>query len=94
MCASSGVQVFAKVEVNGENAHPLFSWLKEKTSADSVKQAPWAKAKPGHERDAQWNFSKWLLFRGVPVKRFDFDVEPKDLAGEIDALLQRDKAEL
>ena len=50
--------VFAKVEsVNGDDAHPLFDYLKQMTSADPVAQAPWAKAPAGRERDVQWNFS-------------------------------------
>ncbi|MFN9938881.1 MAG: hypothetical protein ACK56I_05340, partial [bacterium] len=48
---------FAKVNVNGADAHPLFTWLKENaegTIVDAVK----------------WNFTKFLVVDGVPVKRY------------------------
>jgi glutathione peroxidase-family protein len=48
---------FAKVNVNGADAHPLFAWLKENaegTLVDAVK----------------WNFTKFLVVDGVPVKRY------------------------
>lgn len=107
--------VFAKVEVNGPDSHPLFDYLKDMTSADPVGLASWAKPSPGRERDVQWNFSstrarsvqtpprpecrspahsprardarpyaEFLCVNGVPVKRFDFDVEPSALVGEIE----------
>lgn len=85
--------MFAKTDVNGPNAHPLFSWIKEQTN-DKVALAPWAKTGPGQERDVQWNFSKFLCYRGVPVKRFDFSVEPHEIVVDIEALLRRDKEEL
>lgn len=51
-------QMFSKVNVNGESAHPLFTYLKSElkgTLGDAVK----------------WNFTKFLLDRnGKPVKRF------------------------
>lgn len=49
--------VFAKTDVNGPSAHPLFDYLKEMTSADPVGLASWAPAAAGRERDVQWNFS-------------------------------------
>lgn len=81
--------MLAKVDVNGPTAHPLFAYLKERTSGDAVAPAPWARKGPGEERDVQWNFSKFLAFKGVPVKRFDFSVEPATLAAEIQALIDK-----
>lgn len=67
--------LFGKIDVNGENADPLYQWLKRET--------------PGSEgRDIEWNFAKFLLDRkGVPVKRFGDKVEPADIASDIEALL-------
>ncbi|KAJ1630705.1 thioredoxin-like protein [Pavlovales sp. CCMP2436] len=80
--------VLGKVEVNGASAHPLFSYLKEKTDG-AVAPAPWAKSGPGQERDVQWNFSKFLCdSEGVPIKRYDFSVEPSALVPDIEAAIK------
>ena len=48
-----------KVEINGENAHPLFQQLTAVPDAE------------GTAGDAQWNFEKWLLDgQGDVVARF------------------------
>ncbi|XP_050680539.1 juvenile hormone epoxide hydrolase-like [Leptidea sinapis] len=63
--------VFQKIEVNGENAHPLWKYLKQVQSGtfgDFVK----------------WNFSKFIVDKnGVPVERFGPNVDPIDLEPEI-----------
>jgi glutathione peroxidase len=43
--------LFAKIEVNGDGAHPLYTWLKSET--------------PGTEQGAEigWNFTKFLVGR-------------------------------
>lgn len=57
--------LFAKVDVNGENAHPLFRRL---TAAD----APFEDRGP-----VKWNFEKFLIGRGgVPIARFRSRVAP------------------
>ncbi|XP_046972681.1 juvenile hormone epoxide hydrolase-like [Vanessa cardui] len=64
-----GVQfdVFEKIEVNGENTHPLWTFLKRTQSGtfgDFIK----------------WNFSKFIIDKnGVPVERFAPNVNPLDL---------------
>lgn len=59
--------MFAKVEVNGEQAHPLFVWLK--------------KSLPGMLGDGiKWNFTKFLIGRdGTPLERFAPLTKPEDL---------------
>ncbi|CAB4062463.1 GPX4 [Lepeophtheirus salmonis] len=58
--AKYGVEfdMFAKIDVNGGNAHPLFNYLKEKqggTLGNFIK----------------WNFTKFVVDKkGVPVARF------------------------
>jgi glutathione peroxidase len=56
--------MMAKVSVKGDDIHPLFRWLTEKSPL------------PG---EIKWNFSKFLLDkRGRLVARFPSEVEPLD----------------
>ena len=67
--------VFARIEVNGANAHPLYAWLKREKSGllgGAIK----------------WNFTKFLLDRsGVVRDRFAPTTTPESLAPKIEALL-------
>lgn len=68
--------MFAKVEVNGPGADPLFQKLKI--------------ARPGiaHTEAIKWNFTKFLVNRdGTVVERFAPQTKPEDLAKEIEQLL-------
>lgn len=68
--------LYSKVEVNGDNAHPLFRALK--------KEAP---GLLGTEA-IKWNFTKFLVNRdGQVVKRFAPKDKPESLEAEIEALL-------
>lgn len=68
--------IFAKVEVNGQNTHPLFALLK--------KNAPGVLGTEG----IKWNFTKFLVdSSGSAVARFAPVVAPADLDKHIDALL-------
>jgi len=68
--------MFARIEVNGADTHPLYQWLK--------------RAKPGvlgTER-IKWNFTKFLVDReGRVVARYAPKDTPESLADEIQALL-------
>ncbi|MBL8486556.1 MAG: glutathione peroxidase [Rhodocyclaceae bacterium] len=68
--------MFAKIDVNGDGAHPLFAYLK--------------KAAPGilGTEAVKWNFTKFLVGRdGRVVKRYAPTDRPQDLAEDIEALL-------
>ncbi len=68
--------MFAKIDVNGENAHPLYRQLKV--------------AAPGllGSTAVKWNFTKFLVNReGVAVERFAPTVKPEDIAPRIAKLL-------
>ncbi|MBI2305889.1 MAG: glutathione peroxidase [Rhodocyclales bacterium] len=68
--------MFAKVDVNGDQAHPLYRHLKE--------------AKPGllGTEAIKWNFTKFLVDRnGEVVERFAPAVKPDDLREAIEARL-------
>ena len=68
--------MFAKIEVNGANAHPLYNWLKDE--------------KPGvlGTKNIKWNFTKFLVNRdGKVVERFAPTAKPADLAKPIEKVL-------
>lgn len=68
--------LFQKVDVNGENAHPLFKYL--------------TKAAPGifGTQGIKWNFTKFLVDRsGNVVKRYPSTTKPEDIEKDIQALL-------
>ncbi len=68
--------MFAKVEVNGDGADPLFRWLR--------KEAP---GLLGSEA-IKWNFTKFLVGRdGRVVERFAPTTTPDDIAPAIEKLL-------
>jgi len=68
--------MFAKVDVNGDNTHPLYDYLK--------KAAPGALGLTA----VKWNFTKFLVdATGNVVKRFAPNTEPAEIAPEIEALL-------
>ncbi|NOY76077.1 MAG: glutathione peroxidase [Kiritimatiellaeota bacterium] len=72
--------VFAKTAVNGEDADPLFKFLKS--------------AKPGFlTKSVKWNFTKFLIDRaGKPVARYSPMTSPKKLEGAIRKLLASEPA--
>jgi glutathione peroxidase len=68
--------MFAKIEVNGDNAHPLFKYLTHE--------------KPGllGTEKIKWNFTKFLIGRdGDPVARYAPQTKPEDLEEPINKLL-------
>ena len=68
--------MFAKIEVNGDNAHPLYAWLKGH-----------AKGVLGTEA-IKWNFTKFLVDRsGTQVERYAPMTPPEAIADDIEALL-------
>jgi len=68
--------LFAKIDVNGEAAHPLFRHLK--------KSAPGVLGTEG----IKWNFTKFLVRRdGTVAKRYAPATKPEVIAADIEALL-------
>lgn len=69
--------LFKKIEVNGENAHPLFERLKE--------------AAPGllGTKAIKWNFTKFLVDgEGRVLKRYASATKPEDLVDDLASLLR------
>lgn len=73
--------MFAKIDVNGADAHPLYKFLKDQKGG----------LLGGIGLDAiRWNFTKFLVNRnGEVVRRFAPSTTPSDLAGEVEPLLSR-----
>lgn len=68
--------MFAKIDVNGGDADPLFKHLK--------KQAPGALGSQG----IKWNFTKFLVDKeGNVVKRYAPTTRPEDISKDIESLL-------
>ena len=68
--------MFAKIEVNGDNAHPLYKFLKHEApgllGSESIK----------------WNFTKFLVDRnGRVIDRYAPSTKPESIAGDIEKLL-------
>ena len=67
--------MFAKIDVNGPDAHPLYRWLREEKGGvlgDRIK----------------WNFTKFLIGRdGQVIKRYAPATKPEKIAGDIEAAL-------
>jgi glutathione peroxidase len=64
--------MFAKIEVNGPNAVPLYTWLK----AEALDEEGNA--------DIPWNFTKFLVSAdGKTVKRFHPKVTPEEIGATL-----------
>lgn len=70
--------MFAKVDVNGEGAHPLFAFLKQEAAGVLGTEA------------IKWNFTKFLVDRdGRVVRRFAPATRPEEIRPDIEVLLGR-----
>jgi len=68
--------LFAKIDVNGDHAHPLFRHLKREAPGLLGTQA------------VKWNFTKFLVGRdGRVLKRYAPTTKPEDITRDIEALL-------
>jgi glutathione peroxidase len=67
--------LFSKIEVNGDDAHPLYQWLREQKSGvfgNTIK----------------WNFTKYLVGRdGQVVDRYAPTTKPEKLTDDIEKAL-------
>ena len=73
--------MMAKIDVNGESAHPLYQWMS--------KEAPGLLG----TKAIKWNFTKFLIGRdGQVVKRYAPTDTPQSIAEDIEAELARQVA--
>jgi glutathione peroxidase-family protein len=77
-----GFDMYSKVRVNSDEAHPLFKFLRHKQNSvlgDFIK----------------WNFTKFLVNRqGEPVRRYAPTTAPKDIEKDIVQLLNEKQSKL
>lgn len=67
--------MFAKVDVNGDNAHPIFNYLK-------------SELKGTFGNRVKWNFTKFVIDKnGKPAKRFAPITKPESMKEYIEGLL-------
>lgn len=68
--------MFSKVDVNGDNAHPLFRFLKKEKKGMLATEA------------IKWNFTKFLVNRkGEVLKRYAPNTEPAALGPDVEKAL-------
>jgi len=68
--------MFAKIDVNGDTAAPLYSWLRH------------AQPGEGDSSDVTWNFEKFLVDRsGEVVARWGPQTTPEDIGAELNTWL-------
>ncbi|HEY8023582.1 MAG TPA: glutathione peroxidase [Burkholderiaceae bacterium] len=68
--------MFAKIDVNGDNAHPLYKFLKGEKRGILGSEA------------IKWNFTKFLVKKdGSVYKRYAPTTTPMDMMGDIEKLL-------
>lgn len=90
-------QITKKTDVNGDDEHPVFTWLKAQAPTEEYKGL---KAKATHtllktlstsakkDSDILWNFTKFLIAKdGTTVKRYAPTTEPKDFEKDIEEML-------
>jgi glutathione peroxidase len=69
--------MFAKVDVNGDGAHPVYRWLRAQKSGLLGNKI-------------RWNFTKYLVGRdGKVIARYAPTTPPAKLAGDIEKALKR-----
>ncbi|QJC53880.1 glutathione peroxidase [Paenibacillus albicereus] len=87
--------LFAKTDVNGANAHPLFRQLTTEApfqgfddSASGQRFAGMFSPAQLGSNDVKWNFTKFLIGRdGSIAGRFEPNVQPQEIAAAIEKLL-------
>lgn len=74
--------MFEKIEVNGENAHPIYKYLKEEKKSLLGKEI-------------KWNFTKFLVdTEGQVIKRYSPTTKPLSMEKDIEKLLAKKSVNL
>lgn len=87
----------SKIEVNGENEHPLYTYLKKQQPNEEVQGLKNKMAMKAIEKisttakkpeDIKWNFTKFLVDKeGNVVKRYDPTFDPKNIEEDLKNLI-------
>lgn len=90
------MDIFAKIQVNGENEDPLFTFLKQQLPAphdnpesfiDNPSYIIWS---PVKRSDISWNFEKFLLGPdGEPVRRYSPAFPTLEIEKDIAKLVEK-----
>jgi glutathione peroxidase len=91
--------LFAKIEVNGPGAHPLYTWMRSEQAGNFDKDAPGADKLYAHlqktmpevlNTDAvKWNFTKFLVGRtGRVLRRYAPTDTPEAIESDLIPLLK------
>ena len=68
--------MFAKIDVNGENAASIYTMMKDEQPGD------------GDSPDIKWNFEKFLVNpQGETIARWGTKTTPEDIAGQLPDLM-------
>ena len=88
---------YTKIEVNGENASPLYTYLKNEIKEDTIEGIKSKMAMKAVEKisktyknknDIKWNFTKFLVDKnGNVVGRYSPTFKPEDMKDKIKELL-------
>ncbi len=86
--------LFKKCDVNGENALPLFNYLKDAQGYKArgpIMALLQSLSKTKGTNDIRWNFTKFLIDKeGNAVKRYEPPVKPKKIEKDIKGLLENE----
>jgi len=88
-----------KIDVFGENAHPIFKYLTEQVPTEEVHglkdKATMAlvdslsRSEGRKEGEIRWNFTKFLISKdGAEIKRFPPVAKPEEMEKDIEAMLK------
>lgn len=91
-------QIMKKIDVNGSDEHPIYTWLKEQAPTEEYKGLK-AKASAAlfktisksvtKDSDIKWNFTKFLISRdGIRIERFAPTTSPEKIESSIENMLQ------
>lgn len=90
-------QIMKKVDVNGKDEYPIFTFLKERAPKEEIHglkakaaTAMFSKISKSVEKDSdiKWNFTKFLVGKdGVTVERFAPTTEPEKIEDAIEKML-------
>ena len=91
-------QIMKKIDVNGKDEHPLFTFLKEQAPKEELKglkakaaAAIFSKMSKSVEKDSdiKWNFTKFLINKkGQVIARFEPTEKIENIAKQIEELLK------
>lgn len=91
-------QILEKCEVNGQNAHPVFVFLRERLPLPSDDAVSFMKSplsiiwEPVTRTDIAWNFEKFLIDpEGKPFKRYSKNFQTINIQNDIKMLIEKYK---